>query len=203
MNRQPIVVHEPSKPLFTRLLALLVCQIVVWQPLVATAAPLAQQPMFTVSSVPANVMLMMDDSSSMARYRLPTPPGLTIPVGNQTVRYNAGTRVMSAADFTLRAPAFNPLWYNPTVTYEKWNDDNKPDPAPGNKLPAAGRKLSECGYRRKHRRCQRCADHAARHAVPDAGSAGLDFAGAWHGGRRWYVCQLRTSCVAVDFQQHG
>ena len=136
MNRQPIVVHEPSKPLLTRLLALLVCQIVVWQPLAATAGPLAQQPMFTVSSVPANVMLMMDDSSSMARYRLPTPPGLTIPGGNPSVRYNAGMRAIPAADFTLRAPAFNPLWYNPTVTYEKWNDDNKPDPAPGTSYPA-------------------------------------------------------------------
>ena len=203
MNRQPIVVHEPSKPLFTRLLALLVCQIVVWQPLAATAAPLAQQPMFTVSSVPANVMLMMDDSSSMSRYRLPTPPGLTIPGGMPPVRYNAGNRAIPASDFTLRAPAFNPLWYNPTVTYEKWNDDNKPDPAPGTSYPPLANNFpnADIGGTTDVANVALITQRDMRYRTP---------------GQRDWISQARgtvgddgtyasyaPACVAVDFQQHG
>jgi len=137
MNRQRLFLSdEHSSAKWKRLLALLVCQLMVLQPLAASAAVIAQQPMFTVSSVPANVMLMMDDSSSMARYRLPIPPTLTEPTGNVAVQYNAGTRTVDAAsEFTLRAPAFNPLWYNPSVTYTPWNDNGKPMPPFGTSYP--------------------------------------------------------------------
>ena len=137
MNRQPRASLHPTSALWTRCLALVVCQVLVWQPLAASAAVIAQQPMFTVSSAPANVMLMMDDSSSMQGYRLPTPPTLTPPTGNVAVKYGAATRnVPAGSEFTLRAPAFNPLWYNPSIQYQPWNDDNKPMPAAGTSYPA-------------------------------------------------------------------
>lgn len=137
MNRQPRASLHPTSALWTRCLALVVCQVLIWQPLAASAAVIAQQPMFTVSSAPANVMLMVDDSSSMQGYRLPTPPTLTIPTGNVSVKYGAGMRTVGASsEFTLRAPAFNPLWYNPAIQYQPWNDDNKPMPAPGTSYPA-------------------------------------------------------------------
>ena len=80
MIRQPRVVsHQLTSARWTRCLAMIVCQVLVWQPMVASAV-IAQQPMFTVSSSPPNVMLMMDDSSSMAGYRLPTPPTVTVPL---------------------------------------------------------------------------------------------------------------------------
>ena len=51
-----------------QLLALAMCELVVLQP--ALAAPLAQVPMFTITSVPPNVMLTLDDSASMQLLRL-------------------------------------------------------------------------------------------------------------------------------------
>ena len=74
----------------------------------------------------------------MAGYRLPTPPTLTTPAAaNVSVRYGAGMRtVPKANEFTMRAPAFNPLWYNPSVHYRPWNDNNKPMPAAGTSYPA-------------------------------------------------------------------
>lgn len=129
MNRQPKVENRRARPLWARAIVLLLCQLVAWQPLAASAGSIVQQPMFTVSSVRANVMLMVDDSSSMQGYRLPVPAGLTAPTGNVTVKYNAGTRTVAGTnEFALRAPAINPLWYNPTVHYAPWNDNNKPVP---------------------------------------------------------------------------
>ena len=96
MIRQPRVVsHQLTSARWTRCLAMIVCQVLVWQPMVASAV-IAQQPMFTVSSAPPNVMLMMDDSSSMAGHRLPTPPTVTVPAAvSVSVRYGAGIRGQS------------------------------------------------------------------------------------------------------------
>ena len=52
------------RPLWVRALALALMWALVLQPAVSSAA-LSQQPLFTVTSVPPNVMLMLDDSGSM------------------------------------------------------------------------------------------------------------------------------------------
>ena len=66
--------NEPhaARPRWQRLLALVLCELVILQPALA-AAQVAQVPMFTVTSVPPNVMLMFDDSASMQLLKL-TPP---------------------------------------------------------------------------------------------------------------------------------
>ena len=55
-----------------RLLALLLCELMILQPTLATAG-VTQVPLFTVTSVPPNVLLTFDDSASMQLLTL-TPP---------------------------------------------------------------------------------------------------------------------------------
>ena len=50
------------RPLWVRALTLALAWTLVLQPAVSSAA-LSQQPLFTVTSVPPNVMLMLDDSA--------------------------------------------------------------------------------------------------------------------------------------------
>jgi len=122
----------------------------VLQPAVSSAA-LSQQPLFTVTSVPPNVMLMLDDSASMNRLTLTTPPAMLPtaitspgPIGSDAavkvntlgyygisgVRFYAGNNAaydgrwrFSVADIMLRSAAFNPLAYNPAVQYMPWNNN--------------------------------------------------------------------------------
>ena len=61
-----------ARPLWTRALALALIWTLVLQPAVSSAQ-LAQQPLFTVTSVPPNVMLMLDDSASMNLLSLNPP----------------------------------------------------------------------------------------------------------------------------------
>jgi hypothetical protein len=120
--------HSPNseqrreRPLWVKALAVVVIQTLVMQPAtVFAASALTQRPLFAVGSQPANVMLLMDDSASMMSYELPLPPGLTEPTGTVQVKYAGILKNVSASkEFVLRAPAFNPLWYNPTITYRPW-----------------------------------------------------------------------------------
>lgn len=60
------------RPRWQRLVALMLCELVILQPGLATAQ-VSQLPNFTVTGLPPNVMLMFDDSASMARMTLPIP----------------------------------------------------------------------------------------------------------------------------------
>ncbi len=134
------------RPLWMRALGLALIWLMVLQPTVATAA-IAQEPLFSVSALPPNVMLMMDDSNSMREYSLPLPPGIALPgptcrskgVGQPIDGVVVSTRIGNRCvhlddDWALRSPALNPLWYNPAVTYSPWNDNNK---AAGSNFPQA------------------------------------------------------------------
>jgi type IV pilus assembly protein PilY1 len=91
---------------------------------------LRQEPLTAVVNTPSNVILMMDDSSSMNAIDLPPPEGIdfstygtTEPV---TVPNNiSATAVAERDDFHFRNSFFNPLYYNPAITYKPWNDNNK------------------------------------------------------------------------------
>lgn len=110
---------------------------------------LLQEPPFTPVDPAPNVMVMFDDSGSMGGHRLPGP--------GWTPSYGAGARVTIEGlgpdsanawamrswsidandDFLLRAPAFNPLWYNPAVRYLPWNKDGTylPNASVGGAVP--------------------------------------------------------------------
>jgi type IV pilus assembly protein PilY1 len=125
------------------------------QPL-AYAAPspslLSQQPEFVNTSVDANVAFIMDDSRSMEDIALQMPGGLTpsgSPLGTVTVRGRAtgystsgGWTVGSSItvdrdlDWLYRSSVFNPLYYNPAITYRPWNDNGR-DGAAGRFTDAA------------------------------------------------------------------
>lgn len=129
--------QERLRPLWMRALGLALIWLTVLQPTVATAA-IAQEPLFSVSALPPNVMLMMDDSNSMREYTLPLPGGIVLPaptcrsrgpaqpIDGVMVQTRIGNRCVHLDDWSLRSPALNPLWYNPAVTYSPWNDNNKP-----------------------------------------------------------------------------
>ena len=144
----PMQALRTERPLWARLLALIVVWTTVLQPAVSSAA-LSQQPMFTVTSVPPNVMMMFDDSGSMNQLSLNPPPAMASPtftlgtannpalkvntVGYYGVKgegYNFGGSAaydsrwrMGLGDVQRRSPAFNPLAYNPGVEYKPWNNN--------------------------------------------------------------------------------
>ena len=143
------------QPRWRRLLALLLCELVILQPGLA-AAQVAQVPMFTVTSVPPNVMLMFDDSASMQLLSLKAPPFYGAPTatrtysGNPLIKLNTqgywnisgigwytglgatdnNKWTFQQAEVLQRSAAFNPLAYNPAVQYQPWNKN-------GTRLPAA------------------------------------------------------------------
>ncbi len=145
---------DRGHPLWVRALAVLVVWTIELQPAFA-ASTLAQQPLFTVTSVPPNVMLMFDDSGSMNQLSLNTPANMlptTYPLaisGNPALKLNtvgyygiSGVRYYAAnnaayndrwtfplADVLTRAAAFNPLAYNPAVQYFPWNNNGTRFPA--------------------------------------------------------------------------
>jgi type IV pilus assembly protein PilY1 len=115
-----------------RALMPLVTTMLTLQP-AAFAAPspslLSQAPMFLDVAVPANVIFLMDDSSSMNDTRLPLPAGLTPPDSSAgcpagQVRIVAGLCV-PRDEWVHRASALNPLYYNPAITYRPWNDNGR------------------------------------------------------------------------------
>jgi type IV pilus assembly protein PilY1 len=94
------------------------------------AVDLRQEPItFSVVAAP-NIVLMMDDSASMNRGDLPPPPG--IPWGNLNFPDfllfpdNSGTTTyLYINELLYNNPLYNPLSYNPAITYKPWNDNNK------------------------------------------------------------------------------
>ena len=162
--------QRATRPRWQRLLALVLCELVILQPGLA-AAQVAQVPMFTVTSVPPNVVLMFDDSASMQLLDLKSPPYYASPTSPRTFSSNPLIKLntqgyygvsgikwytgMGAADdnkwtfqsneVLQRSAAFNPLAYNPAVQYKPWNDNGTPmanSPyGGGTNVPSASRTL--------------------------------------------------------------
>jgi len=105
-----------------------------------SSTTLIQEPPFTANQPAANVFLMLDDSASMGDHRLPMPTGVSLTPAGTTVTIQGmgadttGTWAMRSwninrdFDWVLRAPALNPLWYNPATRYRPWNKDGVPLP---------------------------------------------------------------------------
>lgn len=119
----------------TKALVLLLCSLTAmpaW-----SASTLYQVPPFTSTEPPANVFMMLDDSGSMAGHSLPIPAAITISATAGTTVAIQGDGADSTgtwaplrswtinrdSDWLLRAPALNPLWYNPANRYVPWNKD--------------------------------------------------------------------------------
>jgi hypothetical protein len=124
MNREQTSekASKPSRRLtWRRALALLVCELTVLQPSLAMAQ-LAQVPLFTVTSVPPNVLLMFDDSASMqlltlkapAFYDTPTAArflGGTAPNTSPLLKINtAGYYGISGIRWHTGVPGDNNMW---------------------------------------------------------------------------------------------
>jgi type IV pilus assembly protein PilY1 len=147
MHLQQTTMKPPAaRPRWQRLLTLLLCELVILQPGLA-AAQVAQVPMFTVTSVPPNVMLMFDDSASMQLLSLTSPNYYSTPTATRTYSGNPLIKVNTQgywsisgigwytgqgandnnkwsflqAEVLQRSAAFNPLAYNPAVQYQPWN----------------------------------------------------------------------------------
>jgi type IV pilus assembly protein PilY1 len=124
-----------------RAIALLMCELIVLQP---AMAQLSQIPMFTVTSVPPNVMLTFDDSASMQLLTLnPVDDTHTMSISHSSApvvkintqgyfgisgfkHYVAGTDgrwSFGVAEVKRRSAAFNPLAYNPANRYRPWNNN--------------------------------------------------------------------------------
>ena len=115
---------------------------------------LSPDPQFVRALVQPNVAFLMDDSASMRLNTLPRDPAIAALMGSATLSFNVpatqvrhtdynraravmpGTPVQADVaarsvsvnrdqDFALRAAALNPLWYNPAITYDPWNDNDK------------------------------------------------------------------------------
>lgn len=106
-----------------------------------SASTLMQYPPFTASEPGGNVFVMLDDSGSMGGHLLPTPPDVVIASSvpaTVTIQGDGpdSSNVWAARtwqisrdhDWRLRAPALNPLWYNPAIRYQPWNKDGTPLP---------------------------------------------------------------------------
>lgn len=102
-------------------------------PPVAWATPnpslFAPTPMFLNVSVSSNVLFVLDDSLSMEDIRLPVP---TSPAGldpqeslGGTVMVGGGLVVDRVNEWIHRTALFNPLYYNPEITYRPWNDNGR------------------------------------------------------------------------------
>ena len=117
-------------------LVLLLCSLNA-MPAWSAGSTLYQAPPFTSTEPPANIFMMLDDSGSMARYDLPTPVGISIDktkvATKVTIKGQGADSTNTWAerswtidrdyDWALRAPALNPLWYNPANRYVPWNKD--------------------------------------------------------------------------------
>jgi type IV pilus assembly protein PilY1 len=94
------------------------------------AVDLRQQPItFNITAAP-NIILMMDDSSSMNGTSLAPPPGISWGLLSFSdflmFPNNSGSTTLLSRDEVLYYnPQYNPLAYNPAITYKPWNDNNK------------------------------------------------------------------------------
>lgn len=121
-------------------LVALLCITHLW-PAWAQTSTLAQSPPYTATEPASNVFMMLDDSNSMSAHTLPRPPQVTLLSGlGPTVTVSgegadwSGTwatrswNIDRVHDWMVRAPALNPLWYNPAIRYRPWNRDGVPMP---------------------------------------------------------------------------
>jgi len=124
--------------------AFLICQ-----PTHATDLNIAQAPLFLGGSVPPNIMLILDDSGSMqfeslaegdgvTLYLYPVAPGVYggadytgltflyggIPAFNDTVDGVARSDGQGSYGIWIRSNHVNQLYYDPTITYTPWVDEN-------------------------------------------------------------------------------
>jgi type IV pilus assembly protein PilY1 len=126
--------------LFRDTVVMLLCVTHAW-PAWSTPSTLEQSPPFTATNPAANVFLMLDDSNSMNSHRLPRPAqvtlagglGATVSVRGEGADWtgNWAERTWNISrdhDWLVRAPALNPLWYNPAIRYRPWNRDGAPMP---------------------------------------------------------------------------
>ena len=112
LNQVPV---QKCRPLWQRLVTLILCELIILQPGLATAQ-VSQLPNFTVTGLPPNVMMMFDDSGSMARLTLPIPPDLPA----LTMTNKRGV-----------SPNFNPVLKLDTVNYFGiWGVGYDADPGP-------------------------------------------------------------------------
>jgi len=86
-------------------------------------------PMFLDLAASSNVLFVLDDSLSMNDIRLPVPtqPAGLNPqealFGNVTLK--DGSVVERVNEWIFRTALFNPLYYNPEITYKPWNDNGR------------------------------------------------------------------------------
>lgn len=126
-------------------------------PPLALAAPspsqLAQVPPFVDAGAQPNVMFIMDDSLSMDDIRLPVPAGINpgeSTGGDVAVRGRASTWTVGAGwtvgaavtvprvnEWIFRTSTLNPLYYNPNIRYQPWNDNGRLGTVTPNTYPAS------------------------------------------------------------------
>jgi type IV pilus assembly protein PilY1 len=93
---------------------------------------LRQEPITINVKTAPNVILMMDDSQSMMGDRLPPPPGInwsplvSFPDFRSFANNSGSTTQLDQSVLQGNTTYFNPIWYNPAITYKPWNDNNKP-----------------------------------------------------------------------------
>ncbi|MFO0459496.1 MAG: PilC/PilY family type IV pilus protein [Burkholderiales bacterium] len=131
---------SPRRHVVVRALINLVCMTLAWPAYPQASTTLVQSPPFTATEPPGNVFVMLDDSASMGAHTLPVPTGITISPPGPTVVIqgdgadNTGAWALRSwtinrdHDWIMRAPALNPLWYNPAILYKPWNKDGTPLP---------------------------------------------------------------------------
>lgn len=102
----------------------------------AASSDIAQKPLIGQFAPEPNLMLMFDDSGSMDRDWLPSPPDFRW--SNFLSSFSSDHRVnvldmdgnavtaMTPKEVARLTPGVNGLAYDPGITYRPWNDDNKP-----------------------------------------------------------------------------
>src|SRR5687767_1628024 len=84
---------DGARPLWARAVVMAAIWTMVLQPAISSAQ-LSQVPMFTVTSAPPNVMLMMDDSASMNRLDLNPTPAFAAPTASWRYPWATGNPLL-------------------------------------------------------------------------------------------------------------
>lgn len=156
-------------------------------PPLALAAPspslLAQTPPFIDAGAQPNVMFIMDDSLSMEDIRLPVPAGIdpnesaggNVAVRGRASAWAAGSgwtvgpalTVPRVNEWIFRTSTLNPLYYNPRIRYQPWNDNGRLGSATANTFPNASTAVDTLGNGWRGGRTR----HDMRYAGPNRTSA--------------------------------
>ena len=94
----------------------------------------SQSPLFLPSPVDPNILFVLDDSGSMywesipdsaVLFMFPRPNGVygnAIEYFNQvaSVNYASGNANEAVSALAFRSSSYNPLYYNPAITYRPW-----------------------------------------------------------------------------------